>query len=279
MQSGHSASLSQTRSWARLSNMPSIQWWLARLPKFQATEASACPIAFGAIDQSDIVEFGTPDALGLHDPEQTGFVQIALGFGRQPSQFLRARRAVAKLRNKGLRAGRQRRERALIGVWPRSLACAWPFDQHLPCSTPPLDRLTILGDCLSLDQQLRRGRLCPSIENQRMGAHNYGQDRRNHRAWHHGRRDCAQPDRTRMAGDRFRHQFRTRAELAQAGVAIAGDVAQVVRDAPIIMTSLPDARRCREGRAGDRRVRRAPRIVIELSTLTHRRQTALRGHS
>src|SRR3974390_3488555 len=38
-------SLFQTRSWARLSNMPSIQWWLARLAKFQATDASACPIA------------------------------------------------------------------------------------------------------------------------------------------------------------------------------------------------------------------------------------------
>src|SRR5674476_808723 len=38
-------SLFQTRSCARVSNMPSIQWWLARLAKVQATDASACPIA------------------------------------------------------------------------------------------------------------------------------------------------------------------------------------------------------------------------------------------
>src|ERR1700690_478940 len=35
----------QTKSWARLSNIASIQWWLERLAKFHATEASACPIA------------------------------------------------------------------------------------------------------------------------------------------------------------------------------------------------------------------------------------------
>src|SRR5664279_4261040 len=38
-------SLPQTSSWARLSNMPSIQWWLARLARVQAADASACPIA------------------------------------------------------------------------------------------------------------------------------------------------------------------------------------------------------------------------------------------
>src|SRR5271167_4476808 len=37
-------SLPQTRSWARLSNIASIQWWLERLAKFHAAEASACPI-------------------------------------------------------------------------------------------------------------------------------------------------------------------------------------------------------------------------------------------
>src|SRR5882724_10533780 len=35
----------QTKSWARSSNIPSIQWWLAKLAKFQATDASACPSA------------------------------------------------------------------------------------------------------------------------------------------------------------------------------------------------------------------------------------------
>src|ERR1700709_2237812 len=38
-------SLLQTRSWARWSNIANIQCWLAILAKFQATDASALPIA------------------------------------------------------------------------------------------------------------------------------------------------------------------------------------------------------------------------------------------
>jgi L-threonate 2-dehydrogenase len=58
------------------------------------------------------------------------------------------------------------------------------------------------------------------------------------------------------------------AELAQAGVIIAGDVAEVVREVPIVMTSLPspasviDVARAIAGSG------QPPRIVVELSTLT-----------
>jgi L-threonate 2-dehydrogenase len=58
------------------------------------------------------------------------------------------------------------------------------------------------------------------------------------------------------------------AELAQAGVAIAGDVGAVVRQASIVMTSLPtpasviDVARAIAGSG------QPPRIVVELSTLT-----------
>ena len=58
------------------------------------------------------------------------------------------------------------------------------------------------------------------------------------------------------------------AELAQAGVTIAGDVAEVVREVPIVMTSLPtpeaviDVARAIAGSG------QPPRIVVELSTLT-----------
>src|ERR1700729_3217655 len=38
-----SASFFHTMSWARESNIASIQWWLARLAKFQATDASPRP--------------------------------------------------------------------------------------------------------------------------------------------------------------------------------------------------------------------------------------------
>ena len=59
-----------------------------------------------------------------------------------------------------------------------------------------------------------------------------------------------------------------RAELAAANVEIAADVAQVARDAPIIMTSLPSPA------AADRVAQSIansgvpPRIVVELSTLS-----------
>jgi L-threonate 2-dehydrogenase len=58
------------------------------------------------------------------------------------------------------------------------------------------------------------------------------------------------------------------AELAQADVTIAGDVREVVREAPIVMTSLPtpaaviDVARAIAGSG------QPPRIVVELSTLT-----------
>jgi L-threonate 2-dehydrogenase len=58
------------------------------------------------------------------------------------------------------------------------------------------------------------------------------------------------------------------AELAQAGVTIAGDVGEVVRQASIVMTSLPtpasviDVARAIAGSG------QPPRIVVELSTLT-----------
>ncbi len=58
------------------------------------------------------------------------------------------------------------------------------------------------------------------------------------------------------------------AELAQADVTIAGDIREVVREAPIVMTSLPtpaaviDVARAIAGSG------QPPRIVVELSTLT-----------
>src|SRR4029079_345219 len=58
------------------------------------------------------------------------------------------------------------------------------------------------------------------------------------------------------------------AELSQAKVKIAGDVAQVVRDAPILMNSLPtpaDVERVAQEIAASRQ---SSRIVIELSTLS-----------
>jgi len=59
-----------------------------------------------------------------------------------------------------------------------------------------------------------------------------------------------------------------RAELAQAGVAIAGDTAQVARDAPIIMTSLPTPEAVEQVARSIAASGQSPRIVVELSTLT-----------
>jgi putative dehydrogenase len=59
-----------------------------------------------------------------------------------------------------------------------------------------------------------------------------------------------------------------RAELALANVAIAGDVGQVVRDAPIIMTSLPSPAAVENVAQAIANSGQSSRIVVELSTLT-----------
>ena len=59
-----------------------------------------------------------------------------------------------------------------------------------------------------------------------------------------------------------------RAELAAANVTIADDVAQVTRDAPIVMTSLPTPAAVEKVAQAIADSGQTPRIVIELSTLT-----------
>jgi putative dehydrogenase len=59
-----------------------------------------------------------------------------------------------------------------------------------------------------------------------------------------------------------------RTELAQAGVTIAAGVAQVARDAPVIMTSLPTPAAVEQVAQAIASSGQPPRIVVELSTLT-----------
>src|ERR1700731_481409 len=59
-----------------------------------------------------------------------------------------------------------------------------------------------------------------------------------------------------------------RTELAGANVTIAGDVGQVARDAPIVMTSLPTPAAVENVAQTIARSGQSPRIVVELSTLT-----------
>jgi putative dehydrogenase len=59
-----------------------------------------------------------------------------------------------------------------------------------------------------------------------------------------------------------------RAELAAADVTIASDVAQVARDAPILMTSLPTPAAVADVAQMIADSGQSPRIVVELSTLT-----------
>jgi putative dehydrogenase len=59
-----------------------------------------------------------------------------------------------------------------------------------------------------------------------------------------------------------------RAELALANVAIAGDVGQVARDAPIIMTSLPSPAAVEQVAQEIASSGQSSRIVVELSTLS-----------
>jgi 3-hydroxyisobutyrate dehydrogenase/glyoxylate/succinic semialdehyde reductase len=59
-----------------------------------------------------------------------------------------------------------------------------------------------------------------------------------------------------------------RAEMAKAGVVIAESAAQVARDAPIIMTSLPTPKAVMDVAQSIADSGQPPRIVVELSTLT-----------
>src|ERR1700680_1797468 len=59
-----------------------------------------------------------------------------------------------------------------------------------------------------------------------------------------------------------------RAELGLAGVNIAADVGQVVRDAPVVMTSLPTPDAVADVAQTIAKSGQSPRIVVELSTLT-----------
>jgi L-threonate 2-dehydrogenase len=59
-----------------------------------------------------------------------------------------------------------------------------------------------------------------------------------------------------------------RNELASAHIRIASDAAEIARDAPIIMTSLPSAAAVDETARAISRSTRSQRIVIELSTLS-----------
>src|SRR3954468_974288 len=58
-----------------------------------------------------------------------------------------------------------------------------------------------------------------------------------------------------------------RAELALADVTITGDVGQLARDAPIIMTSLPSPAAVVDVAQAIAKSGQPPRIVVELSTL------------
>jgi len=58
------------------------------------------------------------------------------------------------------------------------------------------------------------------------------------------------------------------AELAQANVTIAGDIAQLTRDAPIILTSLPTPKAVEDTAQAIANSGHPPRIVVELSTLS-----------
>src|ERR1700738_3335325 len=59
-----------------------------------------------------------------------------------------------------------------------------------------------------------------------------------------------------------------RAELVSANVTIAGDVGEVARDAPIIMTSLPSPAAAEDVARIIAGSGQTPRIVVELSTLS-----------
>ena len=120
----------------------------------------------GAIDQRDVVEFGAADALRLHDPEQAGIVQIALGLRRQTPQLLGPGSALAQARDQrpgavdhgGIGADRPRIGLA-IGISPTPPISAFPAVSPARLRSSRcgrsvrnlLDRSKLSDDCLSPD--------------------------------------------------------------------------------------------------------------------------------
>ena len=94
------------------------------------------PDRIGAIDQRDIIEFGATYPLRLHDPEQTGVMQIAFGLRRQAPQFLGPGRAVAQLRNERLGAGDHGRIGAVVRAPAPRAGLRLVSDQHPPFRVP-----------------------------------------------------------------------------------------------------------------------------------------------
>ncbi len=174
----------------------------------------------------------------------------------------------------------------VLGFRPRPAICRsslsrlslglriWPIKsdgrnlQLCSVARKPLDRSNLLGDCYRTIKQLRRGRRCPSIEiggwetdrmDKTVGIIGLGimggAIARNliDRGWHVIGFDIV-PARC--------------AELAQANVTIAGDIAQLTRDAPIILTSLPTPKAVEDVAQAIANSGQRPRIVVELSTLS-----------
>ena len=89
------------------------------------------PERIGAIDQRDIVEFRAPDPLRLHDPEQTGVMQIAFGLRRQTPQLLSPGSAIAQFWNERFGTGNHGRIGAIVRIRPGGQTHVWLLDQHL----------------------------------------------------------------------------------------------------------------------------------------------------
>jgi hypothetical protein len=76
----------------------------------------------GAIDQRDIIEFGSAYSFGLYDPEQTGVMQIPFGLRRKTPQFLGPGSTVAQLRNERFGTSNHGGIGAVVSIGPRGQA-------------------------------------------------------------------------------------------------------------------------------------------------------------
>src|SRR6476661_303230 len=82
------------------------------------------PDCIGTVDQRDIIEFRTADPLWLHNPEQTGLMQIPFGLRRKTPQLLGPGSTIAQLWNERFGTCNHGGVGTVVRVRPRGRACA-----------------------------------------------------------------------------------------------------------------------------------------------------------
>ncbi len=256
------------------------------------------PERIGAIDQRDVIEFRASHPLRLHDPEQTGVMQIEFGLRRQTPQLLSPGSAIAQFWNERFGTGNHGHISAVGRIRPRGQISAW-----LPTNTRHfgIPRYLVRHAVLRYGRSVERGEAAPLFvlphrDQSCLTGRSYltivdrliTNNARVALPVNRIRQKRTLMDKTvgivglgimggAIARNLIDREWRVigfdidaarRSELALADVTMADDVRQLARDAPIIMTSLPNPAAVEDVAHAIANSGQSRRIVVELSTLS-----------